>query len=381
MSIPSFTRSKIPFSVRRRRRRCCRRQPDRTRFTADDDTDVDLLAFPINVIACTLKKFLRELPDALIPNAFQQRFMRAMDAIESVFFACSSKPDEYDRLLVLQSLINALPLANASLLKELIAMASTLSQERCRNGLDFRSLGSVFGTIVLRPEMRLQTTTHPTTTTMTTTTYDPEQDEHELIVADSCVGFMIRFYAELFERNPHREISSIMEETEILQRSYRIQLDALDKLQRDHDAVTNKTAREFFCRRLVLRTFCSWRSVSSTSTHRQLVFRKIERLRSQLASETNEKVELERRCTQLIERIELEDFDSKLSMLIHDSGRQDSLDVLRKVRMTLLDSSRHFDFLSPPARIDAERRQTPSHVRLGSLTTPQSNSYPHKFAF
>jgi len=62
-------------------------------FAADVET-VDLASFDSAVIASTMKKYLRELPDPVIPEQFYTKFIDAASEFDFLF--------DQDLLLILQ---------------------------------------------------------------------------------------------------------------------------------------------------------------------------------------------------------------------------------------------------------------------------------------
>lgn len=70
------------------------------------------MAFSMQSVTTFLKKFLRDLPEPVIPKRYQKSMLYTMTNVSNVLFICSDKQDDFDRLLMLQVNVEERVLAN-----------------------------------------------------------------------------------------------------------------------------------------------------------------------------------------------------------------------------------------------------------------------------
>lgn len=104
-------------------------------FERNRDVDLKLLdpAPDVHAVAGLLKAYFRELPDSLLTPELHPQFMKIFEMSEVS-----------DRVLELASLVSKLPLANYTLLREIIAHLITIVQNSTKNKMTSRNIGIVF---------------------------------------------------------------------------------------------------------------------------------------------------------------------------------------------------------------------------------------------
>eukprot|EP01114_Cavostelium_apophysatum_P014853 TRINITY_DN3948_c0_g1_i2.p1 TRINITY_DN3948_c0_g1~~TRINITY_DN3948_c0_g1_i2.p1 ORF type:complete len:336 (+),score=51.18 TRINITY_DN3948_c0_g1_i2:271-1278(+) len=117
----------------------------RKAFESGKNLEITDTSVGVHAVSSLLKKFLRELPEPLIPFQRQSSFLKALE--------CEEREEKLSGIL---ELVKGLPAAHHSILVYLISFLNTLSQKSEINKMGPANIGICFGPTIMRePEDKI----------------------------------------------------------------------------------------------------------------------------------------------------------------------------------------------------------------------------------